>query len=61
MVKQDNIEEPVRVTVKLGISDDTNVEVVSGIGESDKIIVKSKKYSSPKNTTGKNPFMPSRH
>ena len=60
LVKQDNEEEPVRTAVKLGISDDKNVEVVSGINENDKIIIRVKKYSIPKNTTGANPFMPAR-
>ncbi|MDP2911154.1 MAG: hypothetical protein Q8N76_02340 [Candidatus Omnitrophota bacterium] len=60
LVKQANEIEPVRAAVKLGISDDKNVEVVSGISENDKIIIKVKKYSIPKNTTGTNPFMPSR-
>jgi len=57
-VKQDNGKEPLRVEVKLGLSDDKNVEVISGISEHDTIIVKSKKYSLPKNTAGGNPFMP---
>ena len=61
LVKQVNGRDPLRVTVKLGISDDKNVEVVSGISEKDRLIVKSKKYSLPNKTTGSNPFMPSRH
>jgi len=57
-VKQNSAKEPLRVTVKLGISDDKNVEVISGIKENDIIIVKTKKYVLPKSTTGSNPFMP---
>ena len=57
-VKENNGQEPLAVRVKLGISDDKNVEVLSGINEGDRIIVKAKKYSLPKNTTGRNPFMP---
>ena len=57
-LKQNNGQEPKAVRVKLGISDDKNVEVLSGINEGDRIIVKTKKYSLPKNTTGRNPFMP---
>ncbi|MDD5005422.1 MAG: HlyD family efflux transporter periplasmic adaptor subunit [Candidatus Omnitrophica bacterium] len=61
LVKQDNGKEPLKVSVKLGISDDKNVEIISGIKESDRIILKTKKYSLPKSsTTGSNPFMPSR-
>jgi len=50
--------EPLRAIVKLGISDDKNVEVLTGISEKDRIMVKSKKYSLPKNNMGRNPFMP---
>jgi len=57
-VKRNSAKEPLRVTVKLGISDDKNVEVISGIKENDIIILKTKKYVLPKSTTGSNPFMP---
>jgi len=57
-LKQGNGREPQAVSVKLGISDDKNVEVLSGINENDRIIVKAKKYTLPKSTTGRNPFMP---
>jgi macrolide-specific efflux system membrane fusion protein len=59
-VKQNNGAEPVRQGVTLGMSDDKNVEVLKGITENDKIVVKTKKYVLPTSTTGKNPFMPSR-
>jgi len=58
-LKQPNDKEPVKARVELGISDDKNVEVISGINENDRIIVKSKKYSLPKaSAAGSNPFMP---
>lgn len=60
LVKRDNGSESLRATVKIGISDGKNVEVVSGINPDDRIILKEKKYSLPKNTTGTNPFMPGR-
>jgi multidrug efflux pump subunit AcrA (membrane-fusion protein) len=60
LVRQGNEAQPVRAAVKLGISDDKNVEVLSGISKDDRIILKSKMYSLPKNTRGKNPFMPGR-
>jgi len=60
-LKQPNAKEPVKARVELGISDDKNVEVISGINENDRIMVKSKKYSLPKTSAaGSNPFMPSR-
>lgn len=60
MVKQDNANEPVRRIIKLGITDDKNVEVLSGLSANDKIIINSIKYSLPKSDIGTNPFMPSR-
>lgn len=60
LVKQDNGGEPVKTRVTLGISDDKNIEVLSGINENTRIILKAKKYSLPKNSGGTNPFMPSR-
>ncbi len=57
-VKQSNGAEPLKTIVKLGISDDKNVEVLSGISKKDRIMVKSKKYNLPKNNVGRNPFMP---
>ncbi|MFA4991626.1 MAG: HlyD family efflux transporter periplasmic adaptor subunit [Candidatus Omnitrophota bacterium] len=53
--------EPLRSRVTLGISDDKNIEVISGVRENDRLIIRSKKYSVPTaSETGKNPFMPSR-
>ena len=60
LVKQKNGKEPSKADVKLGVSDDKNVEVISGVNENDNILLKTKKYALPKNATGKNPFMPSR-
>jgi macrolide-specific efflux system membrane fusion protein len=58
LVKQGGDAQPVRAAVKLGISDDKNAEVLSGITKDDIVIIKSKTYSLPKNTRGKNPLMP---
>jgi len=60
LINQNNGTQPVKRVVKLGISDDKNVEVISGISENDRIMLKTKKYSLPKNTVGGNPFMPTR-
>jgi len=57
-LKKNGAKEPVRAAVKLGISDDKNIEVISGITQNDLIIVKTNKYALPKSTTGNNPFMP---
>lgn len=61
LLKQANGKGPLKTYVKLGITDDKNIEVISGISENDRIIVKSKRYSLPKSSTaGSNPFLPSR-
>lgn len=58
LVRQGDGGDLVRAAVKLGISDDKNIEILSGINKADRIIIKSKMYSLPKNNKGKNPFMP---
>ncbi len=45
--------------VLLGMADDTNVEVVSGLNPNDIIIIESKAFVLPKDKAGSNPFMPS--
>lgn len=47
--------------VQLGISDDKNVEVLSGLDAYDTVIVKTKKYTLPKSNVGTNPLMPIRN
>jgi len=60
LIKQDNDKEPLKKRVKLGISDDKNIEVISGLTDKDRIIAKIKKYSLPTSNTGSNPFLPFR-
>lgn len=61
LLKEAGGRESVKSRVELGITDDKNVEVISGLSEKDRIIVKSKKYSLPKSSNnGTNPFMPLR-
>ena len=60
LVKGNDVKMPVKTFVKLGITDDKNTEVISGISVNDTIIVNSKKYALPKSDTGTNPFMPVR-
>lgn len=49
---------PEKRKVKLGISDEKNTEVISGIDKDDTLVMKVKKYSLPKGSKGSNPFMP---
>lgn len=58
LVKKDS-KEPVLVPVTLGISDDKNIEVVSGITKDDTIVITTKKYVLPSDSSGgTNPFAP---
>jgi len=59
-VKPEGSRESVKTSVKLGMTDDKNIEVISGIKEGDQVVVKAKKYVLPKNAAGTNPFMPAR-
>jgi macrolide-specific efflux system membrane fusion protein len=54
-------EKPAIRRVQLGIADDKNVEVISGLETQDKIIIATQNYQPSKDTgAGANPFMPSR-
>lgn len=53
-------KEPQRKEIVLGISDDKNVEIVSGLTENDDVVLKTKKYALPQTAGGNNPFMPQR-
>jgi macrolide-specific efflux system membrane fusion protein len=59
-VKQPGNAAPVKRMVKLGISENKNVEIISGLGADDIVIMKTKKYALPTSDSGTNPFMPSR-
>ena len=59
-VQQENQKEAQEREVVLGIADDKDVEIVSGLSEDDNVVMKSKKYSVSKKNGGTNPFMPNR-
>ena len=61
LISSGRSEKPVMRRVQLGISDDKNVEVVSGLETQDNIVMASQSYQPLKDTeSGKNPFLPSR-
>jgi macrolide-specific efflux system membrane fusion protein len=61
MVKEKATGQAVKRAVKLGASDDKNVEILFGINADDTVMFKSSKYVLPKsNNIGTNPFMPAR-
>jgi macrolide-specific efflux system membrane fusion protein len=60
LISQGNGEKPVKRRVQLGIADDKNVEVVSGLETTEKIVIAGQSYQPTKDTgSGTNPFMPS--
>ena len=61
MVKNAQNQEGLKQNVKVGISDDKNMEILSGLNPKDQVIVKEKKYVLPKGSSGTNPFMPARN
>ena len=59
LLSQGISKKPVKRRVELGISDDKNVEVVSGIGANDRILIITQKYLPSQNAgSGGSPFMP---
>lgn len=53
-------EDSVKQAVTLGISDDKNYEIISGLTANDVVLITPEKYSLPGvANAGKNPFMPS--
>ncbi len=51
--------KPVRREIELGIADENNVEVLSGLSPQDKVVIVSQKYTPPKGSKpGSSPFMP---
>lgn len=51
-------KEPLKQVIKLGMTDDKNYEVISGLTANDRIILKTKKFSLPGGNLGSNPFSP---
>jgi macrolide-specific efflux system membrane fusion protein len=61
LISQGNGEKPVKRSVQLGIADDKNVEVVSGLETQDKVVIATQTYQPSKDQgAGTNPFMPGR-
>lgn len=58
LIKKEGQLEAVPQPVVLGISDDKFIEVLSGAGEKDILIIKNKKFVLPKSDTGSSPFTP---
>lgn len=60
LLSQGEGKKPLMRRVELGISDEENVEVISGIEVKDKILIVTKRYLPSQNSKlGRSPFMPS--
>jgi macrolide-specific efflux system membrane fusion protein len=52
-------KNPVKRKIEVGLADDKNAEVISGLTENDKVLLATQKYAASGSTkTGTNPFMP---
>lgn len=58
LIKNEDQVEPSVKKVELGITDDKNIEIISGVIDKDILIVKNKKFVLPKNEVGNSPFTP---
>jgi membrane fusion protein, macrolide-specific efflux system len=58
----DKKAQPVQRHITTGISNDTNIEITSGLDTADQVVIQSKTYKAAtgNTTTSTNPFMPSR-
>jgi macrolide-specific efflux system membrane fusion protein len=60
LLKSANQLKSVMQEIQTGISDDKNVEILSGLSEGDSVVIKVKEFSLNKLKVGGSPFMPSR-
>lgn len=58
LVKQNGNKEPVKRLVKLGITNDKDAEIISGIDAQSIIILKTQKFILPQSSVGNSPFTP---
>ncbi len=58
LIKKDGQSELAQQPVKVGITDDKNVEIVSGVNVGDILVLKNKKFVLPKSDVGSSPFTP---
>ena len=59
LLKQEGSNNPAKRVIKIGITDDKNYEVLSGVTSADTVLVTTKKYVFPgAEASGTNPFLP---
>ncbi len=60
LLETSDSNKPVQQEIQTGITDDKNIEIISGLKEEDNVVTKSKKFSLNKSKVGSNPFMATR-
>jgi membrane fusion protein, macrolide-specific efflux system len=58
LLKKEGSQNPVKRVIKIGITDDKNYEVLSGVTAGDTLVITTTKYVLPTSSTGSNPFLP---
>lgn len=58
LLKKNGEAQALRQAVQVGISDDKNTEIISGISVNDKVVVKNAKFVLPTSDVGSSPFTP---
>lgn len=60
LLKQSGDSEPLKQEIVVGLSDDKNTEVLSGLRPADIVLIKSKEYALPTSDSVSSPLMPFR-
>lgn len=60
MVRSGDRRRPVRRVIELGISDEKNVEITSGLDEKERVVITTRQYPLEESRSGRSPFSPPR-
>lgn len=60
MVRSGDRRRPVRRVIELGISDEKNVEITSGLDENERVVITTRQYPLEESRSGRSPFSPPR-
>jgi macrolide-specific efflux system membrane fusion protein len=60
MIRSGDRKKPIRRVIQLGISDEKNVEIASGLDENDRVVVTARQNPLEENRSGRSPFSPPR-
>ena len=61
LIKDPSSKKPVKTKIEIGVSDEINLEIVSGVDENDTLLIPTQKYVASKSQKqSTNPLMPSR-